>query len=593
MSNQVKRALLSVHNKDGAIDFARGLDGLGVQLVSSGGTATALRAAGLPVVEVSELTGSPEILDGRVKTLHPKIHGGILARRDHDPDRRTLEQYGIPGIDLVCVNLYPFEQTVAKPGCTLEQAIENIDVGGPAMVRAAAKNFRYVYVVTRPQQYATVLRSLRERTCWIDPSLSEELAREAFAMTVRYDMAVHRYLSGRSNCPWPRRLFLEYRLGESLRYGENPHQTGAVYWEASGRPGGSGAAPAVGTSGPSSRIRSARAAAAAGLSRARQVSGKELSFNNLYDADAAWALVQEFDECAAVVIKHANPCGAALAQRPADAFERAYNGDPAAAFGGIVAFNRHVDEATAAAIARPGRFLEVIVAPGFSAKAARLITEGPAWGKNVRLLAVAAPGDEGDAPVGQSLAPEGSGIHSASSGSGIHPVVVPAGGGSGVIRLNPGPDGRPLDLKRIAGGLLVQSADTDPDDPTRWKVVSKRTPELGEYDDLVFAWKIVKHVKSNAIVLAKDRTLIGAGAGQMKRLDSSFMAVRLAGSRATASVAAGDAFFPFRDGLDELARAGVTAVIHPGGSKRDEEVVKAADQHGLAMIFTGTRHFKH
>jgi phosphoribosylaminoimidazolecarboxamide formyltransferase/IMP cyclohydrolase len=581
-TSQVKRALLSTYSKDGLVEFARGLHGLGVQLISSGGTAAVLKGAALPVVEVAEVTGFPEILDGRVKTLNPKIHGGILARRDDDDDRRTLEQYGIETIDMVCVNLYPFEQTVADPRCTFEKGIENIDIGGPSLIRAAAKNHKFVYVLTRATQYATVLRSLRERGCWIDPALSEELAREAFAATVRYDAAIYRWLAEKKGGAWPQRLFLEFRVGEPLRYGENPHQPGAVYWEVPGsRPvvnvqtvaeGDNGGKPA-GKGKPTRPVR-----VVPSLARARLVSGKELSFNNLHDADNAWHLAHEFDEAAAVVIKHANPCGAAAADSLADAFDRAYSGDPAAAYGGIVAFNQPVDDSVAERITRSGRFLEVIVAPSFTPGAVRAITEGPPWGKTVRLLSVI---DPGEGTTVKPLAPDASGVHAA--------LTATSSTGSFIIPTQ----SIPLDYKRLVGGLLVQAADVEVEDESQWKLVSRRKPTDREFDDLEFAWNIARHVRSNAVLLVKDKTLVGVGAGQMKRADSSQLAVRLAGERSKGAAAASDAFFPFRDGLDELARAGVTAVVQPGGSKRDEEVIKAADEHNIAMMFTGRRHFKH
>lgn len=662
-ATQVKRALLSVHNKGGLLEFARGLDGLGVQLISSGGTAAALRAGNLPVLEVSEVTGFPELFGGRVKTLHPKIHGGILARRDDPADLRTLEQYGIPPIDLVCVSLYPFEATVGKAGCTLEEAVENIDVGGPSMIRGAAKNWKSVYVLTRPQQYAPVLRSLRERGCWLDATLSEELAREAFASTARYDIAIHRWMSGRNGQPWPRRLFLEFRLGEVLRYGENPHQQGAVYWDAgrttmpasgnvaggaghsgsqasgihaaasgSGSGSGTGIAPVTGsradgdsmTGDDSGRsLASKWKAAFASLVRARLLSGKELSYNNLHDADAAWRIVNEFEEPAACVIKHANPCGAAVDETGSAAVERAWNGDPAAAFGGIIGCNFPVDLAAAEAMTKPGRFVEVIVAPSFHPEAVRRIVEGPAWGRSVRLLAAK---DEADgSSASRVINVENSGTYdryaggsailqslsASTTGSGVFnsldsrnpAMTVPAqtaqatatavGSSSGKIRLAPTAPALPLDYKRIGGGLLVQTADAEPDDPARWRVVTARPPTPRETADLRFAWTMVRHVKSNGVLLVKDRCLVGVGAGQMKRSDSSSVACRIAGDRARGAVAASDAFFPFRDGLDEVARAGVTAVIQPGGSKRDDEVVSAADQQSLAMVFTGRRHFKH
>ncbi len=515
----IRRALLSVSDKTGLIDFARALDGMGVALISTGGTAKAIREAGLPVVEVADYTGFPEMLDGRVKTLHPKIHGGILGRRDLPAHVEAMDRHGIAGIDLVCVNLYPFAQTVAKPGCTLDEAIENIDIGGPAMLRSAAKNHAFVTVVTDPADYGLVIEEMRAGG-GVSEATRFSLAVKAFEHTAAYDGAIANHL-GRlvAQSAFPRTLNLQFRLAQTLRYGENPHQTAAFYVAADERE--------------------------ASVATARQLQGKELSYNNIADADAALECVKQFAEApACVIVKHANPCGVALGRTLTEAYERAYQTDPESAFGGIIAFNGELDADTARTIVER-QFVEVIIAPRVAAAAREVC----AAKKNVRLLECGAwPADPG----------------------------------------------RRLDFKRVTGGLLVQEADLALYETLR--VVTRRAPTEAELQDLLFAWRVAKFVKSNAIVYARDRMTIGVGAGQTSRVNSARIAqskAEHAGLAVKGSVMASDAFFPFRDGIDAAAAAGITAVIQPGGSMRDEEVIAAADAHGMAMVFTGMRHFRH
>ncbi|HMM55518.1 MAG TPA: bifunctional phosphoribosylaminoimidazolecarboxamide formyltransferase/IMP cyclohydrolase [Candidatus Desulfobacillus sp.] len=525
---KITQALISVSDKHGIVDFARALAARGVALLSTGGSARLLRESGVPVTEISEHTGFPEMLDGRVKTLHPKVHGGILGIRGNAEHEATMRQHDIAPIDLVVVNLYPFAQTVARPGCTLAEAIENIDIGGPAMVRAAAKNHGDaaggVAVVTDPADYPAVLAEMAAGDGALSWATRFALAKKAFAHTARYDGAIANWLSGldADNRPgrFPERLQLAFDKVDSLRYGENPHQQAAFYREPEAAPGG-----------------------IAGYS---QLQGKELSYNNIADADAAWECVKAFDETACVIVKHANPCGVAVAATPLEAYRKAFKTDPTSAFGGIIAFNRAIDQATAEAVS--GQFAEVIVAPEVDA-AARAVF---ATKQNLRVLA----------------------------------VPLPAAGGDAEAR----------DYKRVGGGLLAQTADTARIDAADLKVVTKRAPTAQETADLLFAWRVAKHVKSNAIVYCKDGMTTGVGAGQMSRVDSARIAAIKAGNNGltvAGSVAASDAFFPFRDGLDVLAQAGATAVIQPGGSLRDAEVIAAADEQGVAMVFTGVRHFRH
>lgn len=518
---QVQRALLSVSDKTGIVDFARSLAALGVELLSTGGTYKLLSEAGLPAREVADVTGFPEIMDGRVKTLHPKIHGGILGRRGTDD--AVMQQHGIAPIDLVVVNLYPFEQTVAKPDVAFDDAIENIDIGGPAMVRAAAKNHAYVGVVVEPRDYDEVLDALKSGG--LGEALRRRLATRAYAHTARYDGMVAGYLSSLTDDgtrdPFPGYFTPQFEKRQAMRYGENPHQRAAFYAEAR---------PPVGT-----------------IAGARQLQGKELSYNNIADADAALECVKTFTKPACVIVKHANPCGVAVSlDGIGRAYELAWQTDPTSAFGGIIAFNRELDAATAKAIV-DRQFVEVIIAPQISREAGEVL----ATKQNVRVMA-----------CGQW--PE---------------VPVPA-----------------LDYKRVAGGLLVQDADQHRIQVEELKIVTKRAPTEAELHDLVFAWKVAQFVKSNAIVYARNRQTIGVGAGQMSRVYSArIAAIKAADEKleVAGSVMASDAFFPFRDGIDAAAAAGITAVVQPGGSMRDPEVIAAADEHGMAMVFTGIRHFRH
>ena len=520
----IRRALLSVSDKTGLIELARVLASFGVTLISTGGTGKALQQAGLAVLDISDVTGFPEILDGRVKTLHPAVYGGILAVR-HDPQHMAvLQKQGIAPIDMIVCNLYPFEATLARPGSGHQDIIENIDIGGPTMVRAAAKNYHDVAIVTDPGQYPEVIEELRAQEGALTLATRERLAGAAFARTAAYDSAIGGYFTSRTGTEeLPARLTLQFARKLPLRYGENPHQKAAFYVD------------------PASSYPS--------VSTARSLHGKELSFNNILDLDSALNLVREFSEPAAVVIKHNNPCGAAVAATLEEAFRKAYEGDPLSAYGGVLGFNREVDEATARQITEPNRFIECIIAPGFSKEAFQSLTTRPSWKKSVRLLETGPLERDGAA--------------------------------------------RALDYRRVDGGLLVQSRDLPADDFANLKVVTRRQPAAAELADLRFAWLVCKHVKSNAIVLAKNGMVVGVGAGQMSRVDSVHMAVRKAGERSRGSAMASDAFFPFRDNIDEAAAAGVTAVVQPGGSMRDQDSIQACDEHEMAMVLTGIRHFRH
>ncbi|RMG92358.1 MAG: bifunctional phosphoribosylaminoimidazolecarboxamide formyltransferase/IMP cyclohydrolase PurH [Zetaproteobacteria bacterium] len=515
---KIERALISVSDKSGIEEFARALVERGVEILSTGGTARLLRKAGLKVREVSDYTGFPEIMDGRVKTLNPKVHGGILARRDHAEDRKAMQTHGIQPIDLVCVNLYPFREAVGRQGCTIDEAIENIDIGGPCMVRAAAKNHRFVTIVVDPTDYGMVLESLDAGT--LDEGKRRALAIKAFAHTAAYDGAIAHYFSS-LNADGTQRAFPDIlsrqfiKTRHELRYGENPHQKAAFYADPED----------VGVSMADCQI----------------LQGKTISYNNIADADAAFACVRDFDESAVVIVKHANPCGVALGEDQADAYTRARAADAVSAFGGIAAFNRPVTGATARLIGET--FMEVIIAPGFDDEALEIL----AAKKNLRLL--------------------------------LAPSAEPVAGG--------------WDFKRVSGGLLVQERDAHRLDPGDCRIVTKRQPSKDEWRDMLFAWTVAKHVKSNAIVFAKDGVTLGVGAGQMNRVNSTRIAAQHGGEAIRGSAVASDAFFPFRDGVDALAEAGATAVIQPGGSIRDEEVIAAADEHDLAMVFTGVRHFRH
>ncbi len=536
----IQRALLSVSDKRGIVDLARALAERGVYLLASGGTRKTLAEAGLTVLEVSEDTGQPEILGGRVKTLHPRIHAGILARREVAEDMETLKTQGIPPIDLVVVNLYPFEQTIARPDVTFEAAIEQIDIGGPTLIRAAAKNHAHVAVLTRPEQYPKFIEALKEQG-GTNVAFRRWLAYDTFRMTAEYDEAVRSFLMAKvvhdfvgepivptDDEPFPSSLHLPFLRRSILRYGENPQQRAALYVE-----------PDSDLNGPN-------------LATATIRHGKELSYNNLLDLDSALRLIRSFAEPAACILKHNNPCGVAEADDLAQAFELAYEGDPVSAFGGIVGLNRPVDAATAERMVTPGRFIECVVAPGFEPEAFEILTTRPTWKNSVRLLDLGAP-----------IGPDS---------------PVPSG----------------FDLRRIEGGLLVQDFDVNEPDPAgTGSVVTKRDPSEAERAALGFAWKVCQAVKSNAIVLAKGRQIVGVGAGQMSRLDSVKIAIEKAGERSKGAVLASDAFFPFRDGPDVAAAAGVTAIIQPGGSKRDNETIAACDENNITMILTGRRHFRH
>jgi phosphoribosylaminoimidazolecarboxamide formyltransferase/IMP cyclohydrolase len=537
MLRPIRRALFSVSDKTGLVPFATELhQKYGVELIATGGTKEALADAGLPVKDVAELTGFPEILDGRVKTLHPAIYAGLLAKRSKPEHMATLAEHKLPEIDLVVCNLYPFEQTVAKPGVTEAEAVENIDIGGPCMIRAAAKNFDAVATVTSVGQYQLLLKELEVNPGSLSRLTRERFAAAAFARIARYDVAIAQYF-GRVGAPkleekgevhWPLTLYLEAELSQSLRYGENPHQHAAFYFE----------------SGINAKDDHASVATA------KQLHGKELSYNNILDLDSALNLAREFSGPACVVVKHNNPCGAAVASTLAEAFAQAWAGDPQSAFGGILAFNKTVDVDTANALMTGDRFVECIIAPDYEPYA----LEGlKGWKKNVRLLKTG--------PL--SGFPQG------------------------------------LDYRRVDGGLLVQTRDYGADKPDEWKVVTKRKPTEDEFHALHFAWFVSKHVKSNAIVVASRAShgtgisVVGVGAGQMSRVDSVQIAVRKAGGRVKGAVLASDAFFPFRDNVDAAAAAGVSAIIQPGGSIKDAESIAACDEHGLAMLFTGVRHFRH
>jgi phosphoribosylaminoimidazolecarboxamide formyltransferase/IMP cyclohydrolase len=523
----IRRALLSVSDKTGLVELARALAEWGVELISTGGTRRALEEAGLSVQDIAEVTGFPEILDGRVKTLHPRIYGGILAVRDNPHHLATLEAQGIAPIDLVVCNLYPFEATLARPTSTHEEIIENIDIGGPTLVRAAAKNYHDVAIVTAPSQYRAVIDELRAHGGALSLATREQLAAAAFARVAAYDQAIRDYFQSRAGGEaLPSQLDLHFERRMPLRYGENPHQQAAFYIE-----------PAYHH---------------ACVATARSLHGKELSFNNILDLDSAINLVREFDTPAAVVIKHNNPCGAAVAAHLEEAFRKAYEGDPLSAYGGILGFNRTVDEPTAQQVTEPNRFVECIIAPVFSPPAFALLTTRPSWKKSVRVLETG---------------------------------PLEAGNAQGVVR---------YDYRRVDGGLLVQTRDrTAADDFANLRVPTNRAPSDEELADLRFAWMVCKHVKSNAIVLAKSGMVVGVGAGQMSRVDAVHLAVRKAGDRGRGCVLASDAFFPFRDNIDEAAKAGVTAVIQPGGSLRDPDSIQACNEHGMAMVLTGIRHFRH
>ncbi len=522
---KIQRAILSVTDKTGLIEFARKLSSLGVELVSTGGTAKQLREAGIAVKDISDLTGFPEMLDGRVKTLHPKVHGGILHRRGDAKHRAAVAEHGIPAIDMVVVNLYAFEKTAAKPGVQMEELIENIDIGGPSMIRSAAKNFHDVAVVTSPADYDALAEEMAKSGGELSAATHWKLAQKAFATTAAYDSAIANTLEkvekaslNGKDAPFPAsptehfpptlRLFFNKTM--DLRYGENPHQKAAMYSDGSGK----------------------------GVANGKQLQGKELSFNNIVDLQAAWDLAQEFDEPVVAIIKHTNPCGTATGKTLVEAYRRALECDPVSAFGGVIGVNRVIDEAAAEEMAK--LFLEVIAAPGFDDAAKQKFASK----KNLRLVEVV-------------------------------------------------PSDQKWVLKNVSGGMLVQGADIRPLTETDLKVVTKRPPTAEEKRALLFGWKVCKHVKSNAIVYVRDGQSVGVGAGQMSRVDSCKIGAMKAQLPLKGTVAASDAFFPFPDGVEEIAKAGATAIIQPGGSVRDQEVIDAADRHGMAMIFTGVRHFRH
>ncbi len=516
----VRRALISVSDKSGAVEFARALSKLNIELLSTGGTADLLSNDGLNVTEVSDYTGFPEIMDSRVKTLHPKIHGGILGRRDID--KQVMQEHGIAPIDLVVINLYPFAATVAKPNCSLEDAIENIDIGGPAMLRAAAKNYAHVAVVVDPTDYPKIVNLLNKGDAVLDQDMRFDLAVKAFEHTAQYDGMIANYLGKKlpgNQTIFPRTLNLQYRLSQVLRYGENPHQRGAFYVEEGALE------PSVATS--------------------EVIQGKQLSFNNVADTDAALECVRQFTSPACVIVKHANPCGVATGDNISQAYERAYQTDPTSAYGGIIAFNQELDAKTASKII-DRQFVEVLIAPVIS-EAAR---EALASKKNIR--------------------------------------VLECGVWKGRIES--------FDYKRIIGGLLVQDRDLGVVEKENIKIVSKRSPTVNELEDLLFAWRVVKFIKSNAIVYAHDQQTIGIGAGQMSRVYSAKIAAIKAHDEnleVAGSVMASDAFFPFRDAIDAAHENGITAIIQPGGSKNDDEIIAAVDEFEISMVFTGMRHFRH
>jgi len=529
MTQRVQRALLSVSDKSGLEGFARQLSQLGVELLSTGGTYRALTAAGIPVTEVAEHTGSPEMMDGRVKTLHPKIHGGILALRDNGEHTAAMREHGIAGIDLVVVNLYPFEATVAKAGVARDEAIEQIDIGGPSMVRSAAKNHRFVGIVTDPDDYGRVLDELTRHAGALTDDLRRELAHKAFALTARYDAAISAWLWEQDRprkadaSIFPQSFAMAGVKAFDLRYGENPHQRAAFYRTPLAEPS---------------------------AAHAEVLNGKSLSFNNLVDIDAAHALAKEFEGPFVCVIKHTNACGAAQADSMAVALERAWSGDPISAFGSVLAFTRPLDLASASFLVDGNRFVEAIIAPSFDEDAFELLTRKPRWGKSVRLLACG--------PFGPAVR-----------------------------------DGRDVEVKKLVGGFLLQERDLIVEQREAFKAVTKKKPTAAQEAELEFANRIAKHVKSNAIVLTHDRTVVGVGAGQMSRVDSVRLAAHKAGDRATGSVLASDAFFPFPDGVEAAIAAGVAALVQPGGSVRDVDVIAACDKHSVPMVFTGSRHFRH
>ena len=518
---KVKRALLSVSDKTGLVEFAKELATHGVTLISTGGTSKALKDAGLKVYDISEVTGFPEMLDGRVKTLHPVVHGGLLALRENKDHMDVIAKHKIEAIDLVCVNLYPFEATISKPNVEMHEAIENIDIGGPSMIRSASKNYRSVTVIVSPSRYADVIDEMKANQGATTFKLRQELAIEAFGTTARYDGMIHEYLYRKlSDKKWPDIFTISGLKVQEMRYGENPHQAAAFYKDRQDK--------------------------STTIANGKQLQGKELSYNNIMDADAALVLVKEFDEPAATIIKHTNPCGTAIGKDVSEAFGKAFGADPLSAFGGIVAVNRPVDEKAAQFILEKLSFFEIMLAPSFDAEALKLFEAR----KNLRVMSL--------------------------EGLGQAKTTVPS-----------------YHVRRVEGGLLVQEFDQMAEDKSQTKVVSEKQPDPKLAKDMEFGWKLVKHVKSNAIVLVKDGVSVGVGAGQMNRVGSLEIAIQQAGEKAKGSVMASDALLPFRDSVDACAKAGIAAIIQTGGSVRDKEVIEAANQHGIPMIFTNYRHFKH
>ncbi|TWU30054.1 bifunctional phosphoribosylaminoimidazolecarboxamide formyltransferase/IMP cyclohydrolase [Bythopirellula polymerisocia] len=525
ISPPIKRALVSVSDKQGLSEFIRELVALDIEIFSTGGTRKHLESAGIQVRDVADYTGFPEMMDGRVKTLHPKVHGGLLCRHDNPSDMASLAEHGIATFELVVVNLYPFEETIARPGVTPSEAIEQIDIGGPSMVRSAAKNHAFVTLATNPEQYGAILAEIRDQgTTTLETR--RQLAGAAFARTAEYDTAIAGYFVKLNSVAagvddYPPQVRLELQRRDTLRYGENPHQSAALY-----------AFPSAPTES---------------LVNAEQLNGKELSYNNLLDLDAALAIARSLPQPGVAVLKHNNPCGAATAETLAEAASKAWDGDPLSAFGSVLGVNVPVDGPMAEFLAEPGRFVEAIVAPDFTPEALEVLTTKPKWKANVRLLKTG--------------------------------TFLP-GMGAQVFR-------------QIDGGMLCQTADDLPDETSAWQVLTEAKPSAELQADLEFAWAVCRFVKSNAIVLTKDKSLLGVGAGQMSRVDSVEIAIRKAGKRCQGSVLASDAFFPFEDSIQEAANAGIAAIIQPGGSRRDAEVIAACNEYGLPMIFTGTRHFRH
>ncbi len=536
MDIKIKTALVSVSDKNGVVDFARKLSSMAVKIISTGGTAKALSDAGIDVISIDSVTNFPEMMDGRVKTLHPKIHGALLGLRDNNKHIAAMKEHGIEPIDLVCVNLYPFEKTVAKPDCPFEEAIENIDIGGPSMIRSAAKNHKFVTVVTDPSQYDIVIVEMQKKDGAVSEQLRCDFARVAFELTAGYDAAIAKYLNSKAGIEFPERVSISVRKEQSLRYGENPHQSAALYkLPRSNEPS---------------------------VSSARLFDGgSEISFNNFLDSNAAFELVKEFSEPAAVVVKHLNPCGCGIDENILIAYQKAYEGDVVSAFGGIIALNRKVDVELAQMIMESysrfgkargagGFFAEVIIAPQFDKKAVEIIRTLKNWGSRVRLLETG--------PIDRENI-----------------------------------DSFEYDVRSIIGGLLIQKRDLVGWEPDKLTCPTKAKPSDKLLDDLKLAWIVCKHTKSNAIVLVKNKKVVGVGAGQMNRLESGLIAVKRAGDQSKGSVLASDAFFPFPDNVENAANAGVVAIVQPGGSQKDDEVIAAADKFGIAMLFTGKRHFRH